>query len=134
MCSEHGAAALLALDWGSTSLRAYLLDAQGALLAERASPHGVLRLPAGGFEAAFDELVEPWAPLPPGLPMLACGMVGSAQGWLEVPYVSSPATAADIAEGIASLALPQGRTLHIVPGVAMHGDVPNVMRAGETQI
>src|ERR1700758_5072284 len=128
MTLEKRSPALLAIDWGSSSLRAYLLDSRGAVLSSRATPYGVFHLPTGGFDEALDELLADWKPLPPGLPMLACGMVGSAQGWLEVPYVRCPATLADIASGIAPLKISAGRTLHIVPGVALPGEVPNVMR------
>ncbi|WP_080313138.1 2-dehydro-3-deoxygalactonokinase [Burkholderia pseudomallei] len=134
MISEKCSPALLAVDWGSSSLRAYLLDSRGSVLHSRATPHGVFHLPAGGFEAAFEELLSEWEPLPPRLPMLACGMIGSAQGWLEVPYVRCPAAPADIAAGIVPLKLPRGRTLHIVPGAALSGEMPNVMRGEETQV
>lgn len=36
------APALIALDWGTTSLRAYLYDAHGALLATRSRAAGVM--------------------------------------------------------------------------------------------
>jgi 2-dehydro-3-deoxygalactonokinase len=127
-------AALVALDWGSTSLRAYVLDEAGATLAERSSPHGVFRLPAGGFAAAFDDLLSAWQPLPGGLPILACGMVGSAQGWAQAPYVDCPATAADVSRAIVKVGASAGRTLHIVPGVAQRIGTPDVMRGEETQV
>jgi 2-dehydro-3-deoxygalactonokinase len=127
-------AALLALDWGSTSLRAYVLDDAGTILAEHSSPHGVFRLPAGGFTAAFDEMLSNWQPLPGKLPILACGMVGSAQGWAQAPYVDCPATAADISRAIVKVGASPGLTLHIVPGVAQRAGTPDVMRGEETQV
>jgi len=92
-----GHAALIALDWGTTSLRAYLYDANGAVLETRASTAGIMNLPRpaaeGGFDAAFDAVVGAWLDRTPELPVIAAGMVGSAQGWKEAPYVNAPASA-----------------------------------------
>jgi len=52
--SSHPPARLVALDWGSTSLRAYLLGEGGKILDRRAEPWGILQLPEGGFRGAFD--------------------------------------------------------------------------------
>ncbi|MBV8156597.1 MAG: 2-dehydro-3-deoxygalactonokinase [Dyella sp.] len=134
MTQDERPPALLAIDWGSTSLRAYLLDASGEVLDSRVTGHGVFHLPTGGFSAALDNLISAWAPLPSTLPMLACGMVGSAQGWMEVPYVRCPAAPAALVQGIASLKIGGGRALHIVPGVALAGEIPDVMRGEETQV
>lgn len=125
---------LLGIDWGSTSLRGYLIAENGEVLASRETKHGVFHLPPGGFEAAFDYLISGWEPLSPTLPILACGMVGSAQGWMEVPYVSCPMTVTGIAAGIAAKSIGNGRMLHVVPGMASHGVLPDVMRGEETQV
>ena len=61
-------------------------------------------------------------------------MVGSAQGWLEAPYVDTPASADALVAGIVRVKAACGVTLHIVPGVLQHGELPNVMRGEETQI
>jgi 2-dehydro-3-deoxygalactonokinase len=44
---------LLAVDWGSSSLRGALLDADGGALEERSFPRGILTVEAGGFPAVF---------------------------------------------------------------------------------
>ncbi|HSI54022.1 MAG TPA: 2-dehydro-3-deoxygalactonokinase, partial [Ramlibacter sp.] len=67
---------LVALDWGTTSLRAALLDAQGNVVEERSSPRGILSVPAGGFPAVFEETVSPWR-VEAGTLFLLSGMVGS---------------------------------------------------------
>ena len=61
-------------------------------------------------------------------------MVGSAQGWLEAPYVDAPANADALVAGIVRVQTARGVTLHIVPGVLQRGELPNVMRGEETQI
>ena len=98
--------ALLALDWGTSSLRAFLMDRSGNVIAQRASAHGIQNLPeqgVRGFEMAFAEMCGDWVGRWPGLPVVASGMVGSAQGWKEAPYVVCPADTDGLA-GIQELA------------------------------
>jgi 2-dehydro-3-deoxygalactonokinase len=127
-------ASLIALDWGTTALRAYLLDGEGAVLDSRASSAGIMNLPAGGFDEVFDTTCGAWLASNPQLPVIAAGMVGSAQGWLEAAYVNTPADANALVEGIVSVSTASGHTVHIVPGVLERGALPNVMRGEETQI
>lgn len=127
--------ALIGLDWGTTAMRAYLFDALGNVLATRASSDGIMRLPQpGGFEAAFEAACGDWLESSPNLPVIAAGMVGSAQGWREAPYVDTPADASALVAGIVRVTTGRGVALHIVPGVIERGDLPNVMRGEETQI
>lgn len=132
--SLQHAAVLVALDWGTTSLRAYLLGADGAVLDSHASPAGIMKLPAGGFDQAFDETCGAWLKHDPALPVIAAGMVGSAQGWMEAPYIETPADASALVNGIVKVKAANGSTVHIVPGVLQAGTMPNVMRGEETQI
>src|SRR4051812_7275065 len=74
----------VALDWGTSSLRAARLDANGAVLDEHHSGDGIMHVPFGGFPAVFAAAVERWQ-LAPGTLCLASGMVGSRQGWIEAP-------------------------------------------------
>ena len=131
-------AALVALDWGTTSLRAYLFDAAGNVLDTRESTAGIMNLPRpaadGGFDAAFESACGAWLERAPNVPVIAAGMVGSAQGWLEAPYVDAPASADALVDGIVRVQTARGVTLHIVPGVLERGELPNVMRGEETQI
>lgn len=130
--------ALIGLDWGTTSLRAYLFDAAGEVLATRASSAGIMNLPQpAGFDAAFEAACGEWLDSTPrthALPVIAAGMVGSAQGWLEAPYVDVPASAEALVAGIVRVATARGGVVNIVPGVIERGDLPNVMRGEETQI
>ena len=126
-------AALIALDWGTSSLRAYLMGRGGALLERRSQPWGIQHLPEGGFVAAFRGIAGDWRDRLPALPLLAAGMIGSRQGWQEVPYVECPADPAAIAAGIVAFESGCG-TLHIVPGLRQGGRLPDVMRGEETQI
>ena len=122
-------AALIGLDWGSTHLRAYLFDERGAVSDARALPHGIRQLPAGGFPEAFALAVNGW----PALPVLACGMVGSRNGWREVPYLDTPTSVERLARQLTPTAAPEGRTLQLIPGLR-DPRRPDVMRGEETQI
>lgn len=123
--------ALLAIDWGTTSARAYRVAANGDVLDSRSAPLGILQVVDGRFDQALERLLGDWRDLP--VPRLASGMIGSRQGWVEAPYIACPAPLADLASGI--VYTPQ-RELAIVPGVRTRdaNDVPDVMRGEETQI
>jgi 2-dehydro-3-deoxygalactonokinase len=127
-------AALLALDWGTSSLRAYLLNGAMELIACRDAGQGIMHLPLDGFAGALGSLCGDWLGAQPELPVIASGMVGSAQGWMEVPYVAAPASIDALAGGIRYVTGPQDRRIALVPGVMQDGDKPNVMRGEETQV
>jgi 2-dehydro-3-deoxygalactonokinase len=124
---------LIALDWGTSSLRAFLVAADGAVLERRAAQRGILNVPDGDFAATFAEFVGPWRAQHPALPAITSGMIGSRQGWREVPYVEAPAGLDALARG---LALVEGGQFSIVPGVMLRAGAspPDVMRGEETQI
>ena len=123
-------AALVALDWGTTSLRAYLVDAQGSVLDERRSKEGIRNVRDRDFAAVFRRAVQGWDD---GLPMITCGMIGSRNGWHEAPYCDAPAGVDALA---AALARVPGTDLMLVPGVRhvdARGDA-DLMRGEETQL
>lgn len=138
-------AQLIALDWGTSSLRAYKLGPGGQVLEQRTLARGIMqlnrapRLIAGrlcdnGFELALDEACGDWLDQHPTLPLIACGMVGSAQGWVQVPYCPAPARIADLSANLQQVITLRGHSLYIVPGVIEHSALPNVMRGEETQV
>lgn len=122
-------AELIGLDWGSTSLRAYLLDEEGRVLELRARSWGIRQLPAGGFDAALDDVLAGW----PACPVLASGMVGSRGGWREVPYVPLPANLAAVAAALSFVDSAGGRRVHLVPGLR-NAEAADVMRGEEAEI
>lgn len=122
---------LIALDWGTSSLRAALLGPGGAVLEERSLPRGILTVAPGGFPEVFREAVSGWR-APEGTLFLLAGMVGSRQGWREAPYCACPAGFRDIA---GALAWVEPQRIAIVPGLSCEADgVPDVMRGEETQV
>jgi len=129
---------LIALDWGTSSLRAFLMAA-GQVLEQRQSAHGIQHLPqpgSEGFEQAFKAIAGDWVQQWPQLPVLASGMVGSAQGWREAPYVRCPADMRTLAENRVSIESGLGPSVTIAPGVLYDqaGELPDLMRGEETQI
>jgi 2-dehydro-3-deoxygalactonokinase len=125
------ATALIAIDWGTTSARAYCLGADGDVIASRAVPLGVMQVQDGCFPEALATLLGDWHDV--AVPRLACGMVGSRQGWREAPYVDCPAPLANLAAGIVRV---EGDVLAIVPGVRTRdaNGIPDVLRGEETQL
>jgi 2-dehydro-3-deoxygalactonokinase len=128
--------ALIALDWGTTSLRAYLVDAQAAVIDSLSTSRGILNVPGGDFDAVFTTVTGRWLEQYGALPAIAAGMIGSRQGWREAPYIPCPAGAAAIAGQLTAVTTGSGSTLWLVPGVsyADASGVPDVMRGEETQI
>jgi 2-dehydro-3-deoxygalactonokinase len=124
-------AALVGVDWGTTHARAFLIDGDGAVIATRASALGLARLDTRPFAAALDELLGSWRDAP--LPRIASGMIGSRNGWIEVPYVALPATLGALARGIGRT---PGGELAVVPGVLGRdaAGAPDVMRGEETEL
>ena len=125
--------AVAALDWGTTRLRIWLLDAAGAVLAERRGDDGLASAQAAGFSGVLESHLSAMA-APMALPVIACGMVGSRQGWIEAPYVDTPTPIEAILKG--AVPVPgQARDIRIVPGLAQRlADAPVVIRGEETQL
>ncbi|WP_430230610.1 2-dehydro-3-deoxygalactonokinase [Paraburkholderia tropica] len=129
--------ALIGLDWGTSSLRAYLFDASGRVLDSRHSACGIMHLPkpreSGGFDDVFESICGDWLNAS-AVPVIAAGMVGSAQGWAEAPYIAAPANSAPLIGALKTVVSSRGTLVHIVPGIIERGAFPNVMRGEETQI
>lgn len=122
---------LIAIDWGTSSARAYALDGEGKVVSERRAPLGVQRVVGGQFADALTVLCG--GQVPDHVPLIASGMIGSRQGWVEAPYCKCPAGFDAIA---ASLMGVPGTRLAIVPGLMCQAsdEVPDVIRGEETQV
>jgi 2-dehydro-3-deoxygalactonokinase len=121
----------IAVDWGTTHLRAWAMAEDGTVRAEARSDDGMGHLARDAFEPALLSLVEPWLGAGP-MDVLACGMVGSRQGWAEAPYVAVPAKARDALAVPVATKDPRLRVA-ILPGLKQ-AVPPDVMRGEETQI
>lgn len=123
-------ASWIAVDWGTSHLRAWAMSEDDAVLAEAQSDRGMGRLAPHEFEPALLALVAPW--LAGETEVMACGMVGSRQGWTEAPYAAAPCRPLDVAPVPAPARDPRLR-LRLIPGVKQETP-PDVMRGEETQI
>lgn len=124
----------IAVDWGTTRFRAHLVAEDGRLIDSIASDDGMSSVTDGGFEAVLSRMCAAWFGRFPDIPVLMAGMVGSRNGWREVPYVSCPAGLSEIAAGMVSLDIAGGSRIHIVPGLTTDDAAADVMRGEETQI
>jgi 2-dehydro-3-deoxygalactonokinase len=117
----------IAVDWGTTNRRAYLIDSAGKEGREFEDGKGVLSVPAGGFPDAIAEIRQKLG----DKPLLMAGMIGSNRGWKEAPYVPCPAGLDDLAKKLVWA----GEREAIVPGVSYIGDGrADVMRGEEVQL
>ena len=120
----------IALDWGTSNLRAYAM--QGATVLERAaSDDGMAKLSPEAFEPAMRRLIDPWLDGSDTIPVVACGMVGSRQGWVEAPYRTVPCT--PLSEDLTRAPTQTGLRVFVVSGLSQ-ADPADVMRGEETQI
>ena len=128
-------ARLIALDWGTTNLRASLLGEGGEVIERRAAQIGVMAVPERRFAQALTELCGDWIQQQ-ACPLIASGMVGSRQGWQEAPYLECPAMLAQAAAQLRHIEITPHAALHIVPGLHCVGadGQSDVMRGEETQL
>lgn len=125
--------AVAAVDWGTTRMRVWLVDAGGKVLAERRGDDGLITAQQKGFATILEGHLAAMG-APEALPVIICGMAGSRQGWLEAPYVTVPSPLNAILAGAAKVP-GQRRDIRIVPGLAQRSlDAPDVMRGEETQL
>jgi 2-dehydro-3-deoxygalactonokinase len=127
---------MIAVDWGTTRLRAWLVDAAGGILDQTSADDGIAAVEPGTFPEILRRHVGRWLAERPGLPVMMAGMVGSRNGWSEVPYASCPSGAAELAAGMLHFDLGNGSRAAIVPGLSSRDDagLPDVMRGEETKL
>ena len=130
--TEAGRPALVAVDWGTSSLRVWLLDGHGAVLGEARSNEGMQKAREIGFAAVLDRILTELS-APAGLATIVCGMAGARQGWREAAYRSVPC--APVAGGaMTPVATSDARiAVSIIPGL-LQASPADVMRGEETQL
>ncbi|WP_167505770.1 2-dehydro-3-deoxygalactonokinase [Desulfosediminicola flagellatus] len=125
---------LIALDWGTTSFRAYFLNEHGNILCKVNSEAGILCIENGKFLQTLCQQLKQLGTISPGTPIVAAGMITSRQGWVETDYVECPASPEDLALNLSHLDTePLGR-IWFVPGVKQLTPHPDIMRGEETQL
>lgn len=125
----------VAVDWGTSNVRAWGLNAKGVIVFARASDQGMGMLDRGAYPRVLSELIGP-DPLPAGTEVLICGMAGARQGWREAPYLDVPADLAGLAAGaVAPEGVENRLAVRILPGLCQRqAGYEDVMRGEETQL
>lgn len=141
---------VLAIDWGSSRVRARIVDRSGHTPRAGQTPRGIdqcidLRsardqgfggLIDGFCRRSLDELgLDPAM----ALEIAASGMITSREGWSTTAYVECPATVHDLAQQLTTVQTPKGRHVYLMPGLrtqdcSTHAPYPDVIRGEETQL
>ncbi len=120
----------VAIDWGSSNFRAYLVNASGDLVDRLATADGAATLSRDGMVDAIDAVASRW-PLATRT-LLGCGMIGSSVGWEEVPYLTCPVDLDDVASQATAMTIGNHR-LWVSPGLTCRSadGFPDVIRGEE---
>ncbi|QDG75379.1 2-dehydro-3-deoxygalactonokinase [Labrenzia sp. PHM005] len=125
---------LIGMDWGTSSLRAFLIGSDGEVLDVISTSQGIMHVEDRDFDSVFHDLIQPWTATR-SLPVIASGMITSRNGWLETPYVNVPSGPDDLASALVPFETSKGVQLCFVTGMTTeHNGAPDVMRGEETQI
>jgi 2-dehydro-3-deoxygalactonokinase len=123
---------LIALDWGTTRARAFLISPAGEVLERRVADQGIQSVPTGGYPEAFEALAGDFRRTAPDAAVVLAGMVGSRNGWVEAAYVACPASAEAVAAAAITVDLAQDTAATILPGLCCDEGAFDVMRGEET--
>jgi 2-dehydro-3-deoxygalactonokinase len=127
----------VAVDWGTTNLRAWGIGSGGEMVFARTSDQGMSRLQPHAYPGALTLLLaDQFAPAGPRIDILICGMAGARQGWMEAPYLDAPADLGDLGSKSVAPAAPGTRwSARILPGICQRqAGAEDVMRGEETQL
>lgn len=120
----------VAIDWGSSSFRAYRFDAMGEQVDCVSDTVGIKFVTDSNFEAVMRQQVGDW--LIPGDTVLLSGMISSRNGWLESRYLECPAQLGQLVDAGRRLQLDDVELIFL-PGVSQSSP-PDVMRGEELQL
>jgi 2-dehydro-3-deoxygalactonokinase len=127
----------VAVDWGTTNLRAWGIGPGGEVVFAQTSDQGMSRLQPDAYPGTLAALLaDQFAPAGPRIETLICGMAGARQGWMEAPYLDAPADLGDLASKSVAPAIPGTRwSARILPGICQRqAGAEDVMRGEETQL
>ncbi len=117
-------------DWGTTNLRAYLVDGE-RVIDDYSSDQGLFAARQTGFETVLANVRKDMG-IEVSVPVYLSGMVGSKHGWIEAPYAATPVSLKSMAQNFVDVA----------DGVRLFGGVchtqengcRDVMRGEEVQV
>ena len=124
---------LIAIDWGTTNRRGYLLNHEGIILDSYFDGDGLTNIRDGAYEASLKVLAAPWVAQWGSLPILMSGMIGASTGWVDAGYCPVPVGIQELSENL--VRVPGNETIWIVPGVSTldKAGIPDVIRGEEVQ-
>ena len=124
----------VAVDWGTSSFRSWLLDSSGQPLSHYAGPYGIRQRGEKPFANILADACDALGGKARTLPVIMCGMIGSAQGWQDAGYLQK--TAGICALAAAACKINTAENIWIVPGIqSVSGDgLADVMRGEETAL
>lgn len=127
---------MVILDWGTTGFSAALLGEDGQVSDLKAGDVSVQSVPGGEHAQVLSDFLADWRTQFGTLSVIASGMIGSRNGWIEMPYVPTPTGIAELAAASRTVDLPHGDTLTLLPGLTDRTAYPHpdVMRGEETQL
>lgn len=124
---------LIGVDWGTTNLRAWRFQGDGTVAEMRRGATGIGAMPDRNFAQLLRTKIGDW--LDGDSRVILGGMIGSRNGWREVPYLACPASL----DALAAASLPVdfgGANAWIAPGLHHRtvGGINDVMRGEEVQL
>ena len=123
----------VAVDWGTSSFRLWLIGEDDVILGESRSSEGMTTARETGFPAVLAKHLAK-VEAPDDVPVIVCGMAGAKQGWQEAGYIDVPAKLSDIPSQAVRIE-GEARDIRILPGLAQRDPhASDVIRGEETQL
>lgn len=123
----------VAVDWGTSNLRVWAMSSDAQVLDHATSPMGMSQLGPQDFEPHLLSLITPWLDDTKVMPVVACGMVGARQGWVNTPYAEVPCAPQSRELFMAAPVTDKRITVHVIHGL-QQASPADVIRGEETQI
>ena len=124
----------IAVDWGTSNIRAWLIDSHGSVVSSDTSDSGMAQLQSNEFETALLDLVGGWLNSCCSTEIIVCGMAGAKTGWAEAPYRSAPCPPLASGESVSPIVRDALLDVRILPGVKTDNPGHDVMRGEEVQV
>ena len=123
----------IAVDWGTSNVRVWMLDGNDRPIAERRADRGMGTLAPHEFEPTLLALVDDGLSDAAATDVLCCGMVGARQGWHDAGYASTPHDVSGVPRHVDAPTRDERLRVRILAGVSQTTPA-DVMRGEETQI
>ncbi|MBT8141221.1 MAG: 2-dehydro-3-deoxygalactonokinase [Gammaproteobacteria bacterium] len=125
----------IAVDWGTTSFRAYLLNDKFELIDACRNQHGVMNI-TSSFSKVLQNACADWVEKYNIENIYLGGVIGSRNGWVETPYSYCPISVGEQKDKFTQLDNVLGCETRIFHGLqcTSPGGFPDVMRGEEIQV